>query len=438
MKTPIADFARQYANSGFSRLHMPGHKGQNLSGCEKFDITEIKNADALYEAQGIIKESENNASALFGTGQTLYSTEGSTQCIKAMLFLIKLRCRSKKCTVAASRNSHKAFIYGCALLDIDIKWLWDDGDFSRCRCGLTASSLAEQLDSFSEQIDAVYVTSPDYAGGELAVADLARTAHTRGIPLIVDNAHGAYLHFLRSSRHPIDLGADMCCDSAHKTLPVLTGGAYLHLAKGADELFFQNAKRAMEMFGSTSPSYLILRSLDMANRYLCENYKEKLQRCVARIDELKSLLISRGYTVFLSDPLRLTIGSTGDSIAEKLRKYRVEVEYEDPDFTVLMFTTENYEEDFLRIEKALSGVDNSREPMKFLFTPPEKVLSVREAVFSQNEEIGIADAAGRICAMPTVSCPPAVPIVVSGERIESSHIKIFEYYGTEKVCVVKN
>lgn len=115
------------------------------------------------------------------------------------------------------------------------------------------------------------------------IAGLSAVCHAHGLPLLVDNAHGAYLHFLKEgSRHPIQLGADLCCDSAHKTLPVLTGGAYLHLGPSvqADEAAVRNA---LALFGSTSPSYLILQSLDAANAVLADSFREKLDICRWRL-----------------------------------------------------------------------------------------------------------------------------------------------------------
>ena len=113
MNTPIFDFVKKYAETDMIRLHMPGHKGFPFLGCEKLDITEISGADALYSADGIIAESEKNASELFGSNATFFSAEGSSQCIKAMLCLAKMKSESKNFTVLASRNVHKAFIYAC-------------------------------------------------------------------------------------------------------------------------------------------------------------------------------------------------------------------------------------------------------------------------------------------------------------------------------------
>ncbi|MBQ9131055.1 MAG: amino acid decarboxylase, partial [Clostridia bacterium] len=119
MITPICDFVQRYAQSRALRLHMPGHKGSPLLGMEALDITEINGADSLYEAQGIIRESEENASRLFDS-PTFYSTEGSSQCIRAMLYLILLHAKAtgKRPRVAAGRNSHKTFLSGIALLDM--------------------------------------------------------------------------------------------------------------------------------------------------------------------------------------------------------------------------------------------------------------------------------------------------------------------------------
>ena len=125
MNTPIADFVRRYAETDIARLHMPGHKGRGPLGCERWDITEIAGADALYEADGIIAESEANATSLFGAQRTLYSTEGSSQCIRAMLHLC-LTCRAPGAApvVVAARNVHKAFVFAAALLGFEIVWLW--------------------------------------------------------------------------------------------------------------------------------------------------------------------------------------------------------------------------------------------------------------------------------------------------------------------------
>ena len=147
MNTPIYDFVIKYSEDGTIRLHMPGHKGQSFLGCENLDITEIRGADVLFDADGIIAQSEKNASDLFGSKATFYSADGSSLSIKAMLCLAKTRSGKQNFTVLAGRNAHKAFIYGCGLLGINVRWLFDESDkFSLCRCNITADKLDKVLD----------------------------------------------------------------------------------------------------------------------------------------------------------------------------------------------------------------------------------------------------------------------------------------------------
>ena len=132
MKTPIVDFVKNYIDGGMSRFHMPGHKGEGFLGFEKFDITEIKGADVLSQAEGIIGESEENATALFGTEHSFYITQGSSAAICAMLALVK--STNGKTTILAARNVHKAFVNACALLDMDVRWLMAQGSSGIVEC----------------------------------------------------------------------------------------------------------------------------------------------------------------------------------------------------------------------------------------------------------------------------------------------------------------
>lgn len=444
MNTPIADFVRNYDEQDMTRLHMPGHKGQAFVGCEAYDITEVAGADSLYEANGIIAESEANATSLFGTARTVYSTEGSSQCIRAMLYLAMMNRQSgTKPVVVATRNAHKAFLYAVAVLDIEVVWLWPESDTSSlCSCPISAKTVEDILAGMDVSPIAVYVTSPDYLGGQLDIRGIAEACHKNGTIFAVDNAHGAYLHFLNPSQHPMDLGADICCDSAHKTLSVLTGGAYLHISKSAPEDFSKQAKQAMALFGSTSPSYLIMMSLDACNSYLAEEYRDVLAQTIEQVKELKADLQKNGWQVVETEPLKLTVrmpvGLTGTYIAQQLRENHVECEYADTEYLVCMFTPENLERDF---ERVLHAFGENREPYEegelMLMPHGIRVMSSREAMFAKQETIATTDALGRICGAPTVSCPPAIPIVVSGEMIDEKAMHLFDYYGIKTIDVVK-
>ena len=437
MTTPIRDFVARYAQSETSRLHMPGNKGRGDLGFAALDITEIAGADALYEADGIIAESEKNASALFGTRRTFYSTEGSSQCIRAMLHLALTNAPAGSRPVAlAGRNAHRAFLTAAALCGFEVEWLWPEADaHSVCSCPITPERLRRALDAMACAPFCVYVTSPDYLGGQLDLAALAEICRARGIPLLVDNAHGAYLKFLPEREHPMELGADMCCDSAHKTLSALTGGAYLHISQTADPRYAAGAKQSLALFGSTSPSYLILQSLDCLNAALAADFPAKLAECRSRLDELKARLIARGFAVLPSDPLKLSLRTDGARISQRLREGGVECEFADAGHVVLMFSPGNAPEDFERVSRALGepvAFEAASEPVP----PLPRALTIRQAMFAPGEVVPVARAMGRICAAPAASCPPAVAITVSGERITPEAARALQNSGIREIAVV--
>lgn len=449
METPILDFLREYGQRDISRLHMPGHKGIGPLGCEGWDITEVEGADALYEAEGIIARSEANAGELFGSGRTLYSTEGSSQCVRAMLALaLQSRPAGRAPVVLAGRNAHKSLLYAAALLDVEVEWLWSEEPASLCSCRITGAGLERRLAEMEKPPFAVYVTSPDYLGRELEIAALARVCEGHGVPLLVDNAHGAYLHFLKNPRHPLDLGADLCCDSAHKTLPVLTGGAYLHISKSAPKAMREGAKRALALFGSTSPSYLALASLDACNAWLAGEGPGKIQKMERAMMEWRARLGEQGWEFNPGDPLKLAVnaasrGWTGLELAGWLRDGGVEPEFADRDHVVLMASGNTRPEELARAEAVFDAAGRERRQPRPLegevcaARRPKRAMSIRRAMLSPQEELPVEECVGRVCAAPTVSCPPAVPILVCGEMVDQAAVERFRYYGIGHCAVVK-
>ena len=492
MNTPIYDFVTRYNSLRPARFHMPGHKGRGPLGCEELDITEIPGADSLYEADGVIARSEANASALFGC-PTFYSTEGSSHCIRAMLLLAAQatgnrhqasgirhqasgdggcgsfdsaalrsgRQRTERFRVLAARNCHRAFLSAAALLDLDVVWL-PAGDESYLSAAVTPAALDAALGETGA--GAVYLTCPDYLGFLPDLGPLAEVCHAHGALLLVDNAHGAYLRFLSPSRHPMDLGADLCCDSAHKTLPVLTGGAYLHLsqrfleATGEKDCVGSGAqcapRDALALFGSTSPSYLILQSLDLANPWL-ETLPEKLSESLPKVEALKTRLTKAGWTLTGNEPLKLTLAldltgtcgacpPSGIALAAALKQEGIFCEFADPDYVVFMLSPQNSDEELSRLEAALSAVGaHSVRPQTTTHLvgahsvrPQSPACTLRTALLSPAETIPAAESLGRVLARPGVSCPPAVPIRMPGEVIDKDAIKAFARYGIEEVSVL--
>lgn len=441
--TPICDFVKSYIEQNAVRTHMPGHKGNGPLGIEALDITEINGADTLYKSCGIIRESEDNAAALFGSERTVYSTEGSSLSIRAMLYLACLYAREngKKPHILAGRNAHATFMYAAAMLDFDVTWIYPkDGIFASA----DASRVEQLLREMPEPPTALYITSPDYLGGVADIAALSEICKKHGLLLLVDNAHGAYTHFLPKPCHPLDLGADMCADSAHKTLPVLTGGAYLHISENAPTLFSENSERAMALFASTSPSYLILQSLDAANAYLADGYSKKLARFERAANALKAAINSLGFDTVSAEALKITVapkscGYTGTELADILDKSGIVCEFCDADYLVMMLTPEMGENTLLRIKTAFESIPKRAPIIEAApkLTKAEYAMSIREATLAPSEIVSVKNALGRILADASVSCPPAIPIAICGERIGCEQIRLFEYYGVENIRVVK-
>lgn len=441
MKTPIVSFLKSYQEKSPVRMHMPGHKGAGILGFEGMDLTEIYGADELFAAEGIIKESEQNASTLFGC-PTYYSTQGSTLCIQTMCTILcqDAKSKGKKPKILAGRNAHRSFIHAAALLDFDIAWLYGNSDYLSC----TISTETLEKEILENNPTAVYLTNPDYLGNLLDIKSLASICKKHDVLLAIDNAHGAYLRFLEPSLHPIDLGADLCCDSAHKTLPVLTGGAYLHLSDSLNQVWKNDVKHFMEYFSSTSPSYLIMASLDAANEVLDTTFRNSLFECIQRVDILKNALIQHGYTILSGEPMKITIstkefGYTGNEIANLLMECDIYPEFYDSDYIVLMPSPYNTKDDLKRLETCLCKIE--RKSVVFNSFPKleraRKVMSVRQALFAPSKMIEVSKSLGQVCSSVSVSCPPAILPVIPGEVISESSIKVMKYYGIETVRVVK-
>ena len=443
--TPVDDFIRAYAKEGTIRAHMPGHKGRG-EGPERWDITEVTGADSLYEANGIIRDSEENAGRLFGSGITVYSAEGSSLSIRAMLLLaLRRKPAGERPWLLAGRNAHRTLHSAAALLDFDIRWLYPRSG-ALLSSDISMNDLRDALDTAVTRPFAVYLTSPDYLGGMADIRTAAEICHEHGVLLLVDNAHGAYLRFLPESLHPMDLGADMCADSAHKTLPVLTGGGYLHLSERLTDITREDVKSAMSLFASTSPSYLILASLDRCNRLLEREFPEKLEDFVRRMDALKQRLTDAGAALTGDEPAKLTLraveGTDGYAISRLLRARGIECEMADPDFVTLMLSPMQTDQ-IDAIESALLDVVRTWAgcPVR---VPPQlpvsgsRALTIREAMLSPQETLPLSKCFFRVLAADTAGCPPAVPIEICGVKLMRKTLALYEYYGIKELRVVRN
>ena len=427
ISTPIHDFLLTYTKENPVRCHMPGGKESLL------DITEIEGADSLYESSGIIRSSEENAATLFGSAKTLYSCGGSTLAIQTMLAAAKAAYPDKN-RVAASRFCHRSLVSACALLGLEIDWIMPRSFLS---CNITTKAAEEKITSDTL---CLFLQTIDYYGGECDIEEMSVLCRKKNLPLLADNAHGAYLVF--TERHPLHRGADMTADSAHKTLPCLTGGAYLHISKNAPQALAARGKELMALFGSSSPSYLILNSLDLCNRHIAEE-REQAEQVLAEVKKLKTALTAAGFTLHKSDLMRITIdacgcGYSGFELSALLRERGVSAELADSRYTVLLFSTGQSLSDFPRILEAAKQIPimSPKEYSEPIFPLPPSVMSTRDALFSPSEKIPVNSAEGRICASICCPCPPCVPLVMPGEVITADVIEGMRTYGVSTVRVV--
>lgn len=411
MDTPFLDKIQQLARLR-ARFFMPGHKG-NPAAMPAFgqvlpyDITEIEGADDLSHPSAELAESEANMSRIYGSGATLYSASGSSSSICAMLALFV----GEGGQVIMQRGCHVSAIRALAFLDATPHWLLPQEG------RLTPTLVQAALQNTGAK--AVYITSPNYYGQMPDIAALAAVCHQHGAVLLVDNAHGAHLRFLQPNRHPISLGADACADSAHKTLPCLTPAAMLHLA---DNQLAEEARSALNLFSSTSPSYLVLQSLDWAAGLL-QSTPPDFEGTTARLAKVANT--AAHLLQYSDDPLRLCLrpalgGWEAEEINRALIAAGIHPELADSHYIVLMASPYNTDEDFALLAKTLAPF-TLRAPLKTqpfnLFLPPMR-CPLRKALFAHKKEVlPVAQSIGHIAADLFAPCPPGVPVVLPGEEI---------------------
>lgn len=441
MTTPLFSAMEAYVNKSRARFHVPGHKGvlPYMSGLAGLDLTEIDGCDSLYTANAGIAETERRYAKLYQSKGSFLSAGGSTLCIQTMLAL----ALNPGDTLISARGCHTSAVNAMALLDLNPCWVFPKTDEAT---GLALSVTAEQIkEALAQNPDAkaVYITSPDYYGRIADIAVISAVCRESGVPLLVDNAHGAHLRFLAPSLHPVGLGADICCDSLHKTLPVLTGGAMLHVG---NPKYSKDVKRYMSIFGSTSPSYLVMMSVDRALEALLGDFAEKLAETAEKVKRLEIIAENAGFLIphGLRDPLKLTLGygrmgyGSGEFIS-LMHESEIEPEMNSDGFCVLMASPCNSGADFSRLEAFISSLPKKTPVTEHTHETviPKKVMSPRAAVFSRQKELPLCDAAGKITGSMVAPCPPGIPLVIPGELICENLICCLESYGISRVNVVE-
>ncbi len=432
--TPLYDALKKRADDGKARFHMPGHKGKDvfqssLSGAQYIDFTELCGTGNLYEGISPISDAEKNAALLWHAKDAFYLTGGATQGILTSLFLAS--CRTGR--ILLDRGCHRSVYNALALFDLEPTYLQSDLLMPFGIPQAPSVSEIRRILSHNSDIGAVIITSPTYYGVVSDIKEIARTCHEFGALLIVDEAHGAHFPFHENCDSAAALGADLAICSLHKTLPAL-GQAALLTSNGAFSA--KKIRSAGAMFGTSSPSYCIMASMDLAIDFMNREGR-RLEKILANKlayirSEINSRNIFSALDISPSDPMRLAVctacgGLCGYDAAKILEKNdSIVCEMADMRNIVFIITAADEMSDLEMLSSALERLEQSagKAPLlcKLLPPLPEPRLSPHEALLSENTTKKLADCGGMISASSICPYPPGIPTVCGGEIIEAEHI----------------
>ncbi len=458
-RAPIWETLTGYARSGIYGFHTPGHKGGRFAAPEilalvgkrglELDLPAMTGTDNTFHPTGCVLEAQRLASDLFGSGETIYLSAGSTLGVATAL----LATVPQGHTVALPRNIHRSVVAGLVLSGALPRFIPHDVLPECGALGVTPERLAASLDREPKPA-AVLLTRPSYYGLARELAEVVAVCRERQIPLIVDEAHGAHLHFLPEGGPgpALAAGADLVVQSCHKTLGSLVGSAQLHV--GRDSMVDPGQVRdALNVLQTTSPSFLLLASLDVMRRWLWREGRElfasaveEAQRLEGAIDAIPGLQVLRPENEprlagHRRDPLRLVVNvsGTGWSGYEVERHLRTEFKVEDEmaDWFNVTYVLSPQDDPTAR-ERLLAGLKNVSERKKepgagtprladeSLLQPPIPPLAMppRRASLARKATIPLAEAAGRTCAEMVMFYPPGIPLLMPGELVTAETIDV--------------
>ena len=390
---PIDEMLR--AAQGRTRFHMPGHKGRLADIPAALDMTELPETDDLYAPQGGIARAERLLARSAGAGASILVAGGATAGLLAMV----LAFVPPGGRLLMRRDAHHAALTACVFAGVEPVLLPPGADLAR--------ALSQQA------CDAVLVTRPDYYG---RVEPLPRA----GVPVLVDAAHGAHFSWWDAPASAMRAGADCAVESAHKTLGALSGGAWLHVrdAQAAPRL-----RRMLRMAASSSPSFLILRSLDDARAWMDARGAAALRRLCGLCARARERVAALGLLCEdLGDPTRLyvrtdALGLTGWAAEAQLRELGVSVEMADARGVVAIATVYDRPEDLDALTGALARLRPGRGVPEFPRPAfGERAMSARAAALGRAQSVPLAGAVGRIAARAVGAYPPGCAVVAPGER----------------------
>lgn len=476
----------EYAGSDAYPFHMPGHKRREIpdgipGGFPDpygIDITEIDGFDNLHHAEGILKDAMDEAAAIYGADRSWYLVNGSTCGILSAVFATT----ENGGKILTARNCHKAVYHAIYLNRLEAEYLYPEEitEFG-INGGIRAEDVRKALEKDAmrcagnsgdvrgkiTKIQAVLITSPTYEGVVSDIRAIADAAHEYGIPLIVDEAHGAHLEYADQChsfpKSALEYGADIVIQSLHKTLPCFTQTAILHVkGKLVDQ---DRISRYLSMFQTSSPSYLFMAGMERCIRYMDGDgrnemirYEKRLERFMERMEGLQVLevldreICGKYRTVAGWDPSKIVVSTMraedfhGEELAETLRrKYHLEMEMTAPEYVIAMTSLMDTEEGFERLGTALLEIDGALrrrmesgrkekaasetpEGLESKLSHPVRRMLICEAMDADTERTAFQDTVGKVSAEFVYLYPPGIPIIAPGEVFTDAIVeKIMAY-----------
>jgi lysine decarboxylase len=447
-KTPLFDALMEYVNNETIPFHVPGHKkGQGMDNRFKnfvgtnvlsIDVTVFKQVDSLHKPTGPIKFAQELAADAHNADSTFFSIHGTSGAIQAMIMSVV----NQGDKIIIPRNVHKSITAGVILSGATPIYMQPEiHEAVGVALNVTPETVRETLEE-NPDAKAVLIVNPTYYGVSTDIVKIAEIVHEYDIPLIVDEAHGPHLHF--NNRLPIcamDAGADMCAQSTHKIVGSMTQASLLHVRKGLVDV--NRVKTVMSLLQTTSPSYILLASLDVARRQMVEEGKEVLDRTMELAEYARERINSiQGYYCFgkevvskkgayAFDPTKITItckdlGLSGYELERILaEKYFIQPEMSDLYNVLCVFSLGDTKEKIDALLKALEEISEEqcckleKKQISIIEMPniPQSVLTPRDAFNSITVSIPLEDSLGQISAEFLMAYPPGIPILCPGEII---------------------
>lgn len=447
-----------YGTSDFYGFHMPGHKrnGEIMENGLPYqiDITEIEGFDDLHHARELLKEAQDRAARVYHAEETCYLINGSTSGILSGL----LGCTHKGGRILAARNCHKSVYAAIYMHELDVEYIYPEYDEKTGLNGAIDADAVRRilLEDRTEHcgkttISAIVITSPTYDGVVSDIRRIADTVHEFGIPLIVDEAHGAHFGF-----HPYfpenanQQGADVVIHSLHKTLPSLTQTALIHL--NGNLINRERVRKYVHMLQTSSPSYVLMASMDECIRFLEREqdafvlYQERLKKLRRELKKLKKLQLVETNAYDCSKIVISTKNTvkgqevyTGKILYEELlTSYHLQMEMASREYVLAMTSVCDTEEGFRRLKEALFQIDESLERKEIDNTSME--LPRLQRVYTSAEAENLSEEKSNVEILLPKECqerisleyayvyPPGIPLIVPGERISKKAVELLQLY----------